>query len=710
MRKPSSKLRKHLLLSCVTSLPVTLVSVSAYAQETVIELEPITVYGAQDTYFEQSNVTAMKTAADDGETPFVVSTSNDDFIEDTRATHLEDVFKYTAGVNQSAYTADGFVIRGFDIDLNNIKVDGMSGLTTRFGSPSTANIERIEVLKGPASVLYGNMETGGMVNIVTKTPTRETSGSITTEVETFASGVSGFGDDNGISTTLDFSGAAANRDDLFYRFIATGSSIDSFREGVNYSEAYLYGSLLWDIDDVSSLTLGFEAGKQSSDADYGLVAIDNDIDTVASIDTVYQDEGDFDNDEGYAFTAQYERYLSNGGTLNINWRSTLHTDERELFENRTVNDDDETLTRRYRHQLNTRDWHSFDAFTTQTTHTGSIEHTLTFGMAGEYRLTDFDRLGYGGNADVDVSVYDPDTTDTTVTASEGNRRETEYYSLGIYAQDKIKLSDALTVVGSLRVNNTTIDYTCLSGSCNDDNSTHTLDTLGSLGAVYQINPNWTAFASLSQSFDPYTAERVDVNGEALEAESSQQFEAGMRYQLRDGLNASLSAYHITKDNVSESLGSGVYETVGEVESKGFELDLQWLPSPNWQFKAGYAYNDSEATEGENAGLTPANAPKNTLSVFTRYNVPQQVWGGALGFSFGVNYRDQMKTSISDSSAVVLPSYVVADAGMYFEKNAWSASLGISNVFDEVYYFGGSGDTRIYAGDSRKISLSLSRNF
>ena len=709
MRKSSSELRKHLLLTCIASLPVALFSASAHAQDTV-QLGVIILHGEQETYFEQSNDTALKTTTDDGETPFVVSTSNESFIEDIRASHLEDVFRYTTGVNQSALTADGFVIRGFDIDLNNIKVDGLSGLTTRFGSPSTANIERVEVLKGPASVLYGNMETGGMVNIVTKTPTREATASITTEAETFASDVSGFGDDNGIGTTLDFSGPVGNRDDLFYRFIATGNSIDSFREGVNHEEAYLYGTVLWDIDDASSLTLGFEAGQQTGDADYGLVAIDNDIDLVAPIDTVYQDDGDFDNDEGYALTAQYERDLSNGGTLNLNWRSTWHEDERELFENNTVNDDTETLTRRYRNQNNTRDWHSFDAYTTQLAQTGSVEHALTFGLAGEYRLTDFNRLGFGGNADVDVDVFDPDTTGTTVTEVAGNRRETEYYSIGLYAQDKIKLNDALTVVGSLRVNNTTIDFTCLSGSCVDDNSTNTQDTVGSLGMVYQINPSWTAFASVSQSFDPYTAERVDVNGDALDAEKSQQLEAGLRYQLRDQLNASMSAYQIVKDNVSESLGGGIYETVGEVESKGGELDLQWQPSPNWQFKAGYAYNESEATEGEDAGLTPANAPENTFSFFTRYNVPQPVLGGDLGFSFGVNYRDEVKTSISDSSSVTLPSYVVADLGVYFDKNDWSTSLGVSNVLDETYYFGGSGDTRLYAGDPRKISVSLTRNF
>ncbi len=710
MWKSPLGLRAQLISSCKISLPIICVCSAGNAQETADYLGELVLHGQQDTYFEQTNTTALKTSTNDGETPYVVSTANDDLISDIRASHLDDVFNYTVGVNQSAYTADGFVIRGFDIDLNNIKVDGMSGLTTRFGSPSTANIETVEVLKGPASVLYGNMETGGMVNLVTKQPEREFSGSFTTEMESFASGISEFGEDNGLTATLDLTGPLGNSDDLFYRFIATGNSIDSFRDGINNEEYYVYSSFLWEIDDSTRLSFGVEAGKQTGDADYGLVALNNDIDTVASIDTVYQDEGDYDNDEGYALSAHLEKDLDNGGQFNFKWRSTWHVDERELFENRTVNDDDETLTRRYRNQKNTRDWHSFDAYLTQDAQTGSLAHELTFGVAGEYRMTDFDRIALGGNADVDVDVYDPDTGDSTATATEGNRRMTEYYSLAAYAQDKLSVTDRLTVVMSGRLNRTQIDYWCLRGSCNDTNSTVTFDTVGSLGAVYMLNDAWTAYASAAQSFDPYTAERVDEDGEALDAESSVQFEAGLRYQIQDKLNASLSLYHIRKDNVSESLGGGVYETVGEVESKGIELDLQWQPVAHWQFKAGYAYNQSEATEGEDAGLTPAHTPENTAFFFTRYNVPQPVWGGDLGFSLGMTYSDEVKTNISESTSVVLPSYMTTDIGMYFDKGAWSTSVGISNLFDETYYYGGSTDARIYAGDPRKVSLSISRSF
>lgn len=707
LRKNSKPQHCRLVKLCILGLPAMLINPLAIAQQSEQEQDAMIIIGKQQTYFSNTNTTALKSASSDAEVPYVVSSTNDTFMKDVRARNLEDIFNYTVGVNRASNAADGFVIRGFDIDLNNIKVNGMSGLTTRFGSPSTANIDSVEVLKGPASVLYGNMESGGMVNMTTKKPETSFEASLTTGLESFASGVSGIGNDKGFYTTLDVTGPLADRDDLFYRVILTGSDINSFRGDVANEEYYAYADLLWEINEVSRLSLGFEGGKQNGSADNGLVALNNDINQIASVDTLYQNSGDFDNDKGQAVSVNYQHDLQNG-QLNFNWRSTFHEDERRLYENNRVNDTPETLRRRLRHQQNTRDWHGFDIYATQQLQTGKVKHDFTFGLAGEYRLTDFDRVTWGG-FDAGVSVLNP-VTGGSATPAQGNRRETQYSSYGLYVQDKMALTDALTLVGSVRQNETKIDYKCLRGSCNDSNTTKTSDTVGSLGAVYMFNDNWSVFGSLAQSFDPYTAERVDVNDNPLQAEKSQQLEAGVSYRAGDNLNISLSTYKTIKDNVSESLGGGRYETVGEIESKGVELDVQWLPADNWQIKAGYAYNDSAASEGENKGLTPAHVPQNSAFLFTRYNLSREVMGGELGFTLGVNYRDSVSTSITPSSSVTLPSYVLTDAGAHFSSGDWDASLTVSNLFDERYFYSGRRDTNLYVGDPRKITLSFTQHF
>lgn len=701
-RKLSTRLT--LLVTISASLPTGLLATQAAAEDDLQLLDPIVVYGAQASYFEDENLTALKGEAADNETPYVVSSTNDVFMTDINATNLEEIFSYTTGVNRAAKSADGFVIRGFDIDLNNIKVDGMSGLITRFGSPSTANIESVEVLKGPASVLYGNMEPGGMVNIVTKKPQREFSASIKTIVESYASTNSSLGEDMGINGTMDVTGPVAGRDDLFYRMIVTGSSLDSFRNNIENQEFNIYGTLLWELNDANRLTLGIEGGKQLGDADDGLAVVNYDINNRASVDTVYQNDGDYDNDEGLALTAEYQHDLEDG-QFNLKWRSLWHEDERNLYENNGVSGS--TLTRRRRHQKNTRDWHGFDTYLNHGLLTGNIAHDITVGIAGEYRMTDFNRVTWGGKDT--VNIYNP-VLGGTVAPSEGNRRKTEYYSLGFYAQEKATLTDDLTVVLAARQNETYIDYTCLRGSCNADNSARTSDTVGSLGVIYRLTDSWAAFGNIAQSFDPYTAERVDINGNPLEAEKSQQYEVGLKYGLGETVNATVSLYQIYKDNVAQSLGGGAYETIGKVESQGIELDLQWQPIENWQIKAGYAYNKSEATEGANAGLTPAHAPRNTAFLFTRYNLPKPVWDGELGLTLGLTYRDSVKTDISESDAVVLPAYFLTDAGIHYEKNQWAASLTVSNLFDETYFYAGSDDTSIYVGDPRKIAFTVTRSF
>jgi len=694
----------------------------AHAQEETesSEQNTIEIIGQQNSYFEDSNTTAFKGEGLEDETPYQVSVINETLIEDLRAERLEDIFSYTTGISRSGDIADAFVVRGFDIDLTNLKVDGMPGLTTRFGSPSTFNVESVEVLKGPASVLYGNMETGGVVNITTKVPQKEAAASIEVSAQTYATDVSGFGDDNGYTTTLDLTGPVNGRDDLFYRFIATGENINSFRDDVSFENYHIAPSLLWEIDEQNSLLLSMEIGKENGSADHGLFAAQQDINTVADIDTVYQEPGDYDNDKGVAFNADFTHYFNDDSEYHFKWRSVLHTDERRLYESNSVNNvdldagesiADTTLRRRLRDQVNERDWHSFDTYAIKDFDVSGMNHNVTVGLAGEYRLTDFERKAFGsaGNVSPDLSIYDP-VLGGSAAEVPGNHRKTEYYSAGIYAQDKVSVTDKLTVVGSGRVNRTKIDFTCVSGSCADDSSTNTTDFVGSLGAVYKLNDHWSVYANSAQSFDPYTAENLDADGNALDAEESTQYEIGLKYGVSDRLNTTLSVYKINKENVSETNADGDFETIGEVESKGVELDFQWLPTTNWQIKSGFAYNDSEIVEGVNKGLRNAHAPRKTAYLFTRYNLPTKVWGGAVGFSAGLNYRDEVKTDVSAANSVTLPSYTRFDVGAFYETKDWKMALNIENLADKEYFYAGSDDERIYVGDPRKVTLSLTKQF
>lgn len=207
------------------------------ANETQV-LDDILVVGGQKSYFEEYSSTSMKGDFSDKETPYSSSVTNKTLIKDIQALRIEDTYGYTTGVTKSGQMADSIVIRGFDVGLQNVQVNGMPGLISRFGSPSTANVEKIEVVKGPASVLYGNMETGGFVNIQTKKPQAENKITVESSYQTYLSNNSSMGEDNGFTATFDATGTL--KDGLYYRFIAVGETIDSYRDNVEYDNFYVY--------------------------------------------------------------------------------------------------------------------------------------------------------------------------------------------------------------------------------------------------------------------------------------------------------------------------------------------------------------------------------------------------------------------------------------------------------------------------------------
>lgn len=675
---------------------------------TIPSLDNIIVIGKQESYYEEYARTSMKGEFYDIETPYSTNVTNKTLINDIQALRIGDTYEYTTGVFTSDQRADGVIVRGFELDLQNIQVNGMPGLISRFGSPTTANVEKVEILKAPASVLYGSMETGGLINIITKKPQAQDKITISTSYSTFLSNNSGLGDDNSITTSFDARGTL--KDGLYYRFIMVSEALESFRTKVEYDNFYIYPSLLWDLSDQTSVLFSFEYGKEKGSADDGLVVINNDISTIASINTVYQEEDDYDNDEGKTISVNLEHDFNNDSFLNIAWRSVFHIDERKSYENRSVDDNTQTLIRRYRHQYNERTWHTIDSNYSFKINIGSFVHNIMAGASLAYRITNYDRLGWGNNLS-GINIYNPLYGENS-SANEDNKRKTQYESKAIYFQDKIDLSEDLILVGSLRLDKTKVDFVCIRGKNSSciDNKTSSKNIVASLGTVYSINPLISIYANIGQSYDPISAQKVDIKGEGLDSEESQQIEVGAKFNINEKFNTKVSIYKTNKTNVSERITDNRYELRGKVETKGLEIDLQYLVSKNWQIKAGYSYISSKHTSGEYKGNKTANNPKNAGFFFTRYNLPIKIYKGTLGVSSGLTYEDKTYTSASLKNKVELPSYIRWDMGLHYDEKDWSLSLNVENIRDEVYYEHGKNEYGIYAGNPRKITISFKKTF
>jgi iron complex outermembrane receptor protein len=667
-------------------------------------LADVLVIGNQDSYYDEYSSTSMKGEYRDIETPYSTTVTNETLINDIQALRMTNTYDYTTGVTAFSTKASGIIVRGFELDQENLNVGGMPGVTSRFNSPSTSNIEKIEIFKGPASVLYGNLESGAYINIQTKKPEGQDKVTLESSYKTYASDISGVGSDNSEIISLDATGSIT--DNIYYRIITVGEKIESFRNDVENENFYVFPSLVWNINDQSTLLFAAEYSKEEADADEGLVAIDNDINKIASIDTVYQEDGDFDNDKGKAFDVKFEHNLVDDSLLKVAWRSVFHVDERILYEHLSVNDTNETLIRRHRNQYNERVWHTLDTNYSFKINTQDIVHNIVTGTTIAYRKTMFEQREFKGQV-APINIYTPIFGETEK-GPEGTTRKTTYTSKAVYIQDKADITDNLILVGAIRRDNTEIDFNCLKDSnntCVKNNVSNFITTSGSAGAVYSVTDNTSVYLSYSQSKFPNSVEKFDKNDKVLEPEKSEQFEVGVKMNINEKFSTTLSFYKINKENILEQNANGDYEIVGEVESKGFEIDAQWLPTQNWQIKSGYAYNNSKNISGSNEFSLVKGSPQNTAFIFSRYNYPSKIFNGLIGLSAGVSYKDSIYTNSNTEKAVLLPSYKKLDLGFYYERKNWELSLSIQNLTNNKHFVYGGEDDGIFAGDPRNITIS-----
>jgi iron complex outermembrane receptor protein len=665
-----------------------------------VKLESIKVFAETDPYFERQNTTALKGDVDEHLIPFTTNVLNEQVIEDLKADRLEKAFGYIPGFARSGTTANSFNIRGHAADLQNLQVDGLPGLTSRFGSLTTANIERVEVLKGPASVLYGWMYPGGLVNMITKKPEDKDVRELNLSGQVFPD----YGD-AGYSASIDINGRANETGTLLFRMIAGYENEDSFRDHVSGDRMiYAFPSLAWVPDATRRLDVQLEYTKEDRAADQGLFVLNRDIKQRADITTYYQEPGDTDNDEGYALGVTYEHLFDNGPTLNLKWRSVWHEDERDLYENNSVRGDD-TLRRRNRHQYNERQYHFGDA-NLDIDLDVVTEQTLTVGVNGGYEYRQYDRLAFDTTG-ANVSLLNPSYTGNILTDDPGSFRKWDLYNIGIYGQDQIFVTDRLSLIVGGRYDMQAGDYdlSYRDNATTADESVFIQTTAYNGGLTYQVTEQASVYGSVSRSFNPQSIPTFDANNEQLDPEKGIQYEIGAKLSLlNDKLNMNFSIYDLTKENISETV-NGESQLIGTIESIGTEAVVQYQPSPNWQFQAAYSYVNAEVTETTNddaIGNVPGFVPKHSASLLARYNHPEEVLGGLVGMGLGWRFESERYTDEEASKRVRMPSYNVVDMNFYYELEELKLSFNVENVLGETYFIGGTNDTAIYVGDPRKF--------
>ena len=689
---------------------------------------------------------AMKQDISIMETPHSISAYSDAFMKAIETSSVADLYNYMTGVRRGGNTGYDISIRGFkstQADKNAIMVDGMPGVAGRFGSPPTFASEGIEVVKGPASILYGSAQPGGFVNIITKKPQSTSAAVIDLRASSFSGAGLSLGDASGYSGGVDFTGPIDSQQRLLYRVVAEVSDKEGFRYNSWDESTYFAPSLTWHISDFSQLSAAFEYRKRKNSYENNqLVAPNKDASLIADIRTRYQEIDDTADEKAYSTTIRVTHHFDNGGMLNVAGRSVRGEDYARGFDNVSVLADGVTLRRRARQQFNQRNYDYLDANVSLPFSTGTVEHKFLAGATYGIDTTDFERIQFfdgpasgpaslPGPGRINVNVYDPILGLAPPLSSFGtgpvNRRYTENTSLGFYLSDLMTLSEKWQVNVALRYARERQETEERKTPPLTKRETSSSAVLPTVGVLFHPIPDWTLYASYATSYVPQAAGVQDAAGNPnpFDPQEGRQYEIGAKAQLFDKrMTTTLALFDIEKSNTLAPIacGAGVGGTcsqqVGAERSKGAELEVNYQVNDNLQLIGGVAYTDAYVSESYGAGSAPlvgaqlTNSARRSANLWARYDINEGALKN-LGIGAGISYSSDVAGSLpsaNDRRVLVLPGYAVSDLAVYYRiADRYELTFKVGNVFDKRYFEGVNSTTNengVVPGLPRNVTLSV----
>ena len=672
--------------------------------------------------------TALKMDAAVKDIPMTVKSYTNAFVKALDVKTVNEMYTYMNGINRTGDGVYDTAIRGFtsNQEANNMQMNGMPGFAARQSAPSISNVERIEVLKGPASVLYGRATPGGLVNIITKKPQVERANVVDLRMGTFGGGQGpGIGDRNSYRVGGDFTGPLGSSNRVLYRFIASYDSLHSFRNFVDDTDLLVAPSVSFNLGAGTMLTVEAEYRNLDKKLDQQLMAPINDINFVAPINVRYQEPDDKELDEGTAVAANFAKGFANGASLTVNWRSVFHEDIRRGLENNRVEADNRRVRRRDRDQMNDRRYHFLDTTLTQKFGRGSMVHHVLFGLGGGFENRDFDRLRFG-NVGFFVDLISPVYGQYTLPANPnpGFHRLTELWNYNAYVQDRIDLGEKWKGLVALRYDRLDTDLQELR-LADPDLSRSDDAFVPTGGLVFQPTRQLSLYGSFAKSFEPQAVTAFDVNGQnPFVPEEGRQYEFGAKSEFANGkAEATVAYFDIVKNNVLVTLASGASEQNGQESSHGFEADLRLQPLTSLQTILGYTFTDATVTEDRDpvrVGAQLINSARHAFNAWGRYDIPSGAARG-LGLGLGVIYRGYRPGSFPNQvvrtgepvpgqpvaqRVLDLPAYFRLDSSVYYVKSRYEVTLKVTNLLDEKYYESAFNLLQVRPGRPREIGLSL----
>ncbi|MGD1951889.1 MAG: TonB-dependent siderophore receptor [Leptolyngbyaceae cyanobacterium] len=670
--------------------------------ETVEPLR-IVVTGEENEGYNPSNAsTATRTDTPLRDIPQSIQVVPQQVLEDRQATKITDGLENVSGVillSQPAGSRDNVLIRGFE-NFTGFLVNGIPDAQIS-SDGSFTNVEQLEVLKGPASVLFGQGPLGGVVNVITKQPLREPFYEVSSSAGSF----------NDYRGALDFSGPLNESGSALYRLNAAYREFDNFLDFDEGREFSVAPNFTFNLGPDTDFTVEGDANilERNMQQPEGQPAVGTVIPSPdGSVSRSFNAAGP--NEDNLTINGRVGYRLKHRFNENLKLRNAfLYTffddpDSLGIF-SRSLADDNRTLNRLFFDGSQFFDSYRLDTNLLGSFQTGSIEHQVLFGfdLARSIQNNDFE---FGPAAPVDIfnPIFDQTVTPTgQATSSNITTSDT----LGIYLQDQVTLAENLKLLVGGRFDTFSQDRT----DRIVDEDTSQSDTAFSprIGIVYQPSPAISLYASYARSFTPTIGTSADR--QAFVPERGTQYEIGVKADINSRLSATLALYDLTRSNVTTSDPDNPFFQIqtGEQRSQGIELDMSGEILPNWNIVLGYAYNDARVTEDNSIpeGNRLRNAPQHALNLWTTYKIQQGDLQG-LGFGLGFNYIDDRPGDLENTFEI--PSYFRTDAAVFYERDQFRASLNFRNLFDIDYFASARSAVRVDPGIPFSVQGRVSWRF
>ena len=652
---------------------------------------------------EKKPVSALRSGLKPMDTPQSVQVIGAEIVTQQQAIRLSEVIKNINGVyvgSARGGAQESFFSRGYDMSANNMF---KNGFRYNAGSiPEVSGLEKVEVLKGSAALLYGNVAPGGILNMVTKTPSFKKGGEISMQMGSYAF----------YKPSIDVYGPL--NDIIAYRFTGSYENSESFRDNVTKERYYINPSFLFKVSDKTEIILQGDYLKDYWTPDFGTGIIGKKIldlprnlylgaswsngetnqATVSGLLT-HNFNKDWKLNSNTSFQ-NYER-TSKGiervqPAANGDWNRPLGQNKNlEQIIGEQLSVQGNFTTGKVRHQL-------FTGMDLENSFSQAYTFTFTPTTYGSGNIFDFENFNQGGAI--------PDGKNTRIVKTDTNR-------FGVYTQDLISLTEKFKVLAGIRWSwqEAQVETTDLIKKTSiEDKKRKDLAFTPKLGLVYQPTKDLSVFASYTNSFTPNTGTTVDLK--AIEPSIIDQYEVGVKKDFwRGALSTNVTVYQITNSNLaqtaefkadgSSNTDSSIKVLSGETNSKGVELDIVAKPIEGLNIIAGYSYNDMRFTktsglkgsfiEGDRLARTPANTANLSFFYTLQSGTFKGVSLGALGNYIGKRvggWNNQVDASLPNGifdREIPLEGYTTIDVSVGYEWKKISILCKLSNVTNELNY-------------------------